>query len=84
MPLLQDWAVKLTELRHVARRDPIPVTMPICPAFFEGQVTFVSSETKAEEMADLAEQRPIAWMGFDTEYRFDRARLGCCQKSAGF
>jgi DNA polymerase-1 len=49
--------------------------MPRETAFYLEHVNVVSTTSEARAMTELAEQRPLGWIGFDTEFKFDWAPL---------
>jgi len=55
-----------------ADRSPVRYTVPRCPAYYAARVTFVETAEAAGALADLARQRPIGHIGFDTEFAWDR------------
>jgi DNA polymerase-1 len=53
-----------------AGRAGLPV--PLLRSFYAGRTTFVADAEKARAMVELASQRPLSWIGLDTEFRYDR------------
>lgn len=46
--------------------------LPLSPAHFEAAINFVDDAESGQQMVSLVRQRPIAYVGFDFEYRFSR------------
>ncbi len=46
--------------------------LPKSPEFFRRKTNFVSNAEQAWSMVELAEQRPISHVGFDTEFQYTR------------
>src|SRR5207249_2453748 len=52
---------------------PEPVGKPLIPrspAYYAEQITFVDTAAGATALVDLAQQRPLTCIGFDTEFRY--------------
>jgi DNA polymerase-1 len=75
MNLLPGWNDRLKEFRDTELPALIRTTLPRSPHYFSHQVNFVVREREAEAMADLAEQRPLAWIGLDSECQYSRPPL---------
>jgi DNA polymerase-1 len=75
MRLLADWSGRLERLPRLHDPEQVSVLLPRRPEFYLGQVNFVSTASESEAMAEFVEQRPMGWVGFDTEFRFDRPPL---------
>src|SRR5262249_7168582 len=72
MPLLPTWKDKIERLAEEKPAEPLTLSLPRSAGFYAERTTFVTTEAEALAMADLAAQRAVAWIGFDTEFRFDR------------
>jgi DNA polymerase-1 len=73
MPLLPAWEKHLKDFVTVAERPPaVRYHVPRSPAFYAGRTVFVSRVSEAVAMLELASQRPLAWIGFDTEFQYTR------------
>jgi DNA polymerase-1 len=70
--LLPGWPERLAEAPTADGAAPPPTPIPLSPAFYAGRVTAVADAAGATAMRQLALERPVAWAGFDTEYRYDR------------
>lgn len=46
--------------------------LPKKTSIYSGCVTFVDTHEGLHDLIQLAYERPISWIGFDTEFRFDR------------
>ena len=73
MEPLPGWAERLAE----AARRPAPaperrLALPKAPDYYAGRTTTVATAEDAEALADLAAQRPLSHIGFDTEFKYDR------------
>src|SRR6516162_5484537 len=75
MPLLPGWPERLGGLAPAQDQDRRSALLPRKPAFYLEQVNVVTTAGEAEAMAEFAEQRPLGWVGFDTEFRYDRPPL---------
>src|SRR5262249_42171804 len=72
MPIFPSWQDRLAQVQA----PPVAAT-PACPlprsgAFYAGRTVLVATPADAQALAELAQQRSIAWVGFDTEFRYDR------------
>jgi len=72
MPLLPGWEEPLSRVEPEAIPSAATFGIPRDPAFYRGRTTYVATAAEAEAMAHLARQRPLAWIGFDTEYGYVR------------
>ena len=73
-PLLPGWAERLAE----AARRPAPaperrLVLPKAPDYYAGRTTTVATAGDAEVLAQLAAQRPLSHIGFDSEFKYDAA-----------
>lgn len=74
MEPLPGWAERLAE----AARRPAPaperrLVLPKAPDYYAGRTTTVATAGDAEVLAQLAAQRPLSHIGFDTEFKYDAA-----------
>jgi DNA polymerase-1 len=51
---------------------PVRYTVPRSPRYFAARVTFVETAAAAWALADLARQRPVSYVGLDTEFAWGR------------
>jgi DNA polymerase-1 len=72
MALLPGWQDRLTQVADAGDAPPAAFTLPRSPAFYADRTAVVMTAEEARAMAELARQRPVAWVGFDTEFRYDR------------
>src|SRR6516164_8167829 len=72
MPLFPSWVPRLAEVAAAKPVVPNALAVPRSPAFYAGQTSFVATVADARALAELAQQRPVAWVGFDTEFRYGR------------
>jgi DNA polymerase I len=84
MPILPAWQGRLSEQQPAENVQPVTCTLPRSPAFYAGRTTFVDDISSANAMAELAQQRPIAWAGLDTEFRYDRPGVRIDAKRVAF
>ena len=62
------WDLAIDEAENLA---VVPtIALPKSPAFYGSRVTVVDNAATAADMAQLAFERPICHVGFDTEYRY--------------
>src|SRR5688572_17529818 len=72
MPLFPSWRERLAGVPVHPVTDAPTFRMPRSPSFYADRTTFVDTPGGAQALVELARQRPIAWAGFDTEFRYDR------------
>jgi DNA polymerase-1 len=72
MNLLPWWADRIAAGATPTPPVDPPRRLPRRRAAFAGRTTFVDSPDAAADLADLALQQPVAWVGLDTEFRHDR------------
>jgi DNA polymerase I len=72
MPLLPGWTDRLNEPDSADAAEPVRFVMPQSADFYARTTTQVSTEPAAKAMAEFAAQRPLAWIGFDVQFRYDR------------
>src|SRR5688572_1241368 len=71
--LLPGWADYLKS-NPVAPKSIEPKrTLPRSPSYYAEKITYVKDKKAAESMLELANQRPLSCIGFDTEFRYDRS-----------
>jgi DNA polymerase-1 len=59
--------------------DPI---IPRAPGYYAGRVTLVVDAAGVEALLDLSRQRPLAFVGLDTEFRYSRPPIAYDRKQA--
>ena len=73
MPLLEPWKTRLANLEDTQDTTELsPLVIPRSASYYSGRLTYVSNVEAAQEMLELASQRPLGWIGFDTEFKYDR------------
>ena len=72
MRLLPEWQEELAKLPPPEPAAMARFVVPLQPAFFHEQITQVDNLDCAREMVELAYQRPISFIGIDTEFKHDR------------
>src|SRR5262249_52762125 len=73
LALLPGWADRLRAVAdHEASETEPARVLPRSPRYYAGKTTLVESAAGAGALLDLARQRPLAFIGFDTEFRYDR------------
>jgi DNA polymerase-1 len=72
MPLFPSWQAPLAAVSTRGAATSDAFTLPRSPDFYAARTVFVASPAEAEALAALARQRPLAWVGFDTEFRYGR------------
>jgi DNA polymerase-1 len=73
--LSKTWAERLEAVHAASKPSAVampPVILPRAPRHYAGQVTLVRDAAGAQALLDLARQRPLAFVGLDTEFRHDR------------
>src|SRR3954447_15833172 len=72
MHLIAGWKERLENLTPRSVDDARPLAVPRCPRHYARRVTYVETEADARAMHELACQRRIAFIGIDTEFRYDK------------
>jgi DNA polymerase I len=72
MKPLKLWETRLENVRAEPARTQINYGLKKSPGYYTEKINFVDSVDKAEAMLELAQQRHLSHVGFDTEFRFDR------------
>ena len=75
MKVLPGWDQRLKERAITAPPKTYTYALPKSPHFYAAQLTFVTTEKAAQAMVELAQQRPLSHIGFDTEYGYDRPEV---------
>ena len=72
---LPGWSDRLNGLSRPQDQERGSVLLPRKPAYYLERVNQVTTASEAEAMAELAEQCPVGWVGFDTEFGYERPPL---------
>jgi len=73
LALSPTWSKRLAAVQSVTHGNGGAVqVIPVNPDYFSKDLHFVDDENTAVEMLDLARQRPLSFIGFDTEFKFSR------------
>jgi DNA polymerase-1 len=71
--LLPGWQSRLAAVEQKqASQPPIQVVVPRSPAYHAERLSRVVDADDAMAMLDFARQRPLAFIGLDTEFQYDR------------
>ena len=74
MEPLPGWAERLAEAaRRPASAPERRLVLPKAADYYAGRTTTVATAGDAEALAQLAAQRPLSHIGFDTEFKYDAA-----------
>ena len=74
MQPLPGWAERLAEAaRQPASAPERRLVLPKAADYYAGRTTLVATAGDAEALAQLAAQRPLSHIGFDTEFKYDAA-----------
>jgi DNA polymerase-1 len=67
------WRERLSgALQKRKEMHPAPLLLPLAPTAQANRIAFVQSAEGAGDLLELAQQRPLSWIGFDTEFSFSR------------
>jgi DNA polymerase-1 len=67
------WQRRLdAEGQNQAQERLPPVILPRAPRYYAGQVTQVHDQEGAWGLVEFARQRPLGFVGFDAQFRYDR------------
>jgi hypothetical protein len=66
------WRQRLNAVEEEQRRQPPRRIVPRTPCHYRDGVRLVADARAAADMLDFARQRPLAFIGFDTEFRYGR------------
>src|SRR4029450_12331765 len=72
MNLLPAWKERLERCPEATASMTRGPSLPKSPHFYRERIGFVDSLQKAEDLLQLAQERPLSHVGFDTEFRYDR------------
>jgi DNA polymerase-1 len=83
LSLLPGWG---GHLQAATRAEPPParVILPRNPRHYARQVTRVADAAGARALVEFVRQRPIPFIGFDTEFRYDRPGVGINKKKTAY
>ena len=74
MEPLPGWAERLAEAASQPASAPERrLVLPKAATYYAGRTTLVATAGDAEALAQLAAQRPLSHIGFDTEFKYDAA-----------
>jgi DNA polymerase-1 len=72
MPLFPSWETRLATVGTSDAAITKAFAFPRSSDYYANRTMVVSSISEAQAMTELARQRPLGWIGFDTEFRYDR------------
>src|SRR5881296_2714138 len=81
MSLLPGWEERILR----AQRPVLPtatVRLPKSPVYYADKISFVDTVEKAEDLVQLAHERSLSHIGFDTEFRYERPGVPVGKKTA--
>lgn len=87
-PHLLTPAVWQDRLREVPEAKPVTaesrIVVPRSPVTYAGKITFVSDVAGVLGVVDFVQQRPVSFIGFDTEFRYDRPPVQVTKNKTAF
>src|SRR5437899_11631145 len=72
MELLSGWTDRFAQAPVPHKSDHHAYHVPKAPDYYAQRITTVTSLAEARAMVELAYQRPLSHISFDTEFRYDR------------
>jgi DNA polymerase I len=72
MELLPAWNERLRDVKPEDHGRRLEYALRKSPEYYTSSTTFIETGEAASAMIDLACQRPLSHIGFDTEFRYDR------------
>ena len=72
MSLLPGWKDRIDQAPPPPKMDAPPRTLPLALRHFVDKVIYVCPIAAAQKMLEFALQRPLSYIGWDTEFKFDR------------
>jgi DNA polymerase-1 len=74
LTLLPGWQSRLRAAKANASDVPAPAAvLPRDPRYYRRQTTLVADAAAGRAMLEFIRQRPVSFVGFDTEFRYDAA-----------
>jgi DNA polymerase I len=72
MKLLPGWEERLGQA-STSKQQPLSLpALPVSPGQYSGRTTYVDTVQAAKDMVAFCQQRSLAYVGFDFEYRYSR------------
>ncbi|MBT3511421.1 MAG: hypothetical protein HN472_17985 [Nitrospina sp.] len=84
MHLLNQWTDRVAGASIKSVVPMIDYKVPKSPEYYAERIMFVETREEAENMVDLAYQRPLSHIGFDTEFRYDSPGVVIDKRSTVF
>jgi DNA polymerase-1 len=72
LPVNAAWRRRLDAVKERQGQPAAQGIVPRAPQYYVGQLTPVQDAAGAQALLEFARQRPLAFIGFDTEFRYDR------------
>ena len=78
--LLPGWSERLEKRASQPTSTSFDLPFPKAPEYYTGQLTHIITLEQAQDMVDLAWQRPLSHIGFDCEYGFSKPAVALSGK----